>query len=135
MKPPEPTLATEVRPDRRWPGAIWWSVLVLVPALVVARLGGHGPVILGLGLVIAAAVFVAFLRAKPTVVTRDEVRLAKRTIRREDVASITRSDESTAFVFRDANGRIVGLADLFELSGKFREALAQHGWPEVVPQA
>ena len=129
VEPAEQTLATAVGPDRRWPEAIWWSVVVLVPAVVVARLGDNGPVILGLGIAIAGAVFVAFLRAKPTVVTRDEIRLPKRTIRRQDVARVTRSDETTAFVFRDADGGIVGLVDLFELSGKFRDALQQHGWP------
>jgi len=131
VKPSEQSLGTEVGPDRRWPAAIWWSVLVLVPAVVVARLGGNGPVILGLGVVVAVAVFVAFLRARPTVVTREEIRTPKRTIRRDDVARITRSDETTALVFRDADGRIVGLVELFELSGELRAALREHGWPEV----
>jgi hypothetical protein len=80
-------------------------------------------------------VFVAFARAKPTVVTRDEIRLPKRTIRRDEVASITRADETTALVFRDAEGRIIGLVELFELSGKLRAALREHGWPEVGPQS
>jgi len=131
VKPREQVLATEVRPGRRWPGALWWSLLVLVPALVVARLGDHGPVILVLGLVAAAAVFLAVLRAKPTVVTRAEIRTPKRTIRRDDVVSITRSDETTALVFRGADGGVVGLVDVFELSGRLRAALREHGWPEV----
>lgn len=126
-------VATEVGPRRRWASALWWSLLVLVPALVVARLGDHGPVILGLGIVVAGLLFVVLLRTKPAVVTPDEIRLPRRTIRRAQVTSITRSDESTALVFRDAGGRVVGLADLFEHSGTFREALREHGWPEVDP--
>ena len=131
LEPSEDSSATEVGADRRWTTAAWWSALVLVAAVIVSRVGDHGPVILGLGLVAAAAVFVVAVRTKPAVVTRDEVRLPRRTIRRADVASVTRATDSTALVFRDAQGSIVGLADLYERSGKFREALREHGWPEV----
>jgi hypothetical protein len=125
--------ASEVGPGRRGRlfSATWWSALVLVPALVVARLGDHGAVILIVGLVAAGLVFVAVVRTQPTVVTRDEVRHRKRTIRRTDVASITRPDESTALVFRGVEGQVVGLVDVFEQSGRLREALRAHGWPEV----
>jgi hypothetical protein len=122
--------ATEVGPDRRgrWLSASWWSGLVLVPALVVARLGDHGAVILGLGLVVAAVVFVAFVRHRPTVVTHDQVRHSRRTIRRAEVTRITRSDETTALVFWGEGG-VVGVIEVFEQSGKLREALRTHGWP------
>jgi hypothetical protein len=125
--------ATEVGPGGpgRVLSAAWWSALVLVPALVVARLGGHGPVILGLGVVIAALVFVAIFRTPPTVVTRHEVRHPKRTIRRDDVVRITRSDETTALVFRGPDDGVVGIVDAFDKAGKLREALRAHGWPEV----
>jgi hypothetical protein len=125
--------ATAVGPDRRGRllSAVWWSALVLVPALVVARLGDHGPVILGLGIVAAGIVFLTFARARPTVVTHDEVRHPKRTIRRADVARITRSDETTALVFRGPDGGVVGIVEVFEQAGKLREALRAHGWPEV----
>jgi hypothetical protein len=123
--------ATEVGPDRRgrWLSALWWSALVLVPALVVARLGDHGAVILGLGVVVAAVVFAALVRHRPTVVTRDEVRHPKRAIRRADVARVTRSEETTALVFHGVDGGVVAIIDVFEQSGKLREALRAHGWP------
>lgn len=126
--------ATEVGPDRRgrWLSATWWSGLVLVPALVVARLGDHGVVILVLGLVVAALVFVAFVRHRPTVVTRDQVRHSRRTIRRAEVTRVTRSEETTALVFR-GDGGVVGIIDVFEQSGKLREALRAHGWPVDAP--
>jgi hypothetical protein len=129
--------ASEVGPDRRgrWLSALWWSGLVLVPALVVARLGDHGPVLLGLGVVVAGFIFFAVLRTRPATVTRDEVRLPKRTIRRADVARVTRTDESTAFVFRGPDGQVVGIVDVFEQSGRLREALRAHGWPEVEASA
>jgi hypothetical protein len=129
--------ASEVGPDRRgrWLSALWWGGLVLVPAVVVARLGGNGAVILGLGVVVAGFVCFAVLRARPATVTRDEVRLPKRTIRRADVARVTRSDESTALVFRGPEGQVVGIVDVFEQSGKLREALRAHGWPDVEASA
>ena len=129
--------ASEVGPDRRgrWLSALWWGGLVLVPAVVVARLGGNGAVILGLGVVVAGFVFFAVLRARPATVTRDEVRLPKRTIRRADVARVTRSDESTALVVRGPEGQVVGIVDVFEQSGKLREALRAHGWPDVEASA
>ena len=131
MTPPEQPPATEVGPDRRgrWLSALWWSALVLVPAVVVARLGDHGAVILALGVVAAAAVFSAFARRRPTVVTGDEVRHHKRTIRRSDVARVSRSEESTALVFHGTEGGVVGIVDAFERSGSLREALRAHGWP------
>lgn len=131
MTATDDTDATAVGPDRRWTGALWWSLLVFVPALVIGRVGDHGPVIIPLGAVVAAIVFVVVLRTTPAVVTREEVRLPKRTIRRADVTAITRSEESTALVFRGPDGGVVGVADLFERSGRFREALERHGWPEV----
>jgi hypothetical protein len=122
--------ATEVGTDRRWASAAWWGGLVVLAGVIVGRLTGSGvPDVLGVG--VGAAIFATVLRTRPAVVTRDEVRLPKRTIRREDVASITRSDDSTALVFRDRDGKVVGLADLFELSGRLREALRRHGWPDV----
>jgi len=111
--------------------AFGWSALVLVPALVVARLGGHATVIFGLGVVAAALVFVAVVRTPPTVVTRDEVRHPKRTIRRADVIRITRSAETTALVFHGPDGGVAGIVDAFEHAGQLREALRTHGWPEV----
>lgn len=133
VTPPQDPPATEVGPDRRgrWLSALGWSALVLVPALVVARLGGHGRVILVLGVVVAALVFLAALRERPTVVSRDELRHHKRTIRRADVARITRSAESTALVFHGADGGVVGIVDLFGRSGALRDALRAQGWPEV----
>lgn len=122
--------ATEVGADRRWTSAAWWSGLVLVAGVVVGRVVDNN-VILVLAVLVAAAIFVAVARTRPAVVTRDEVRLPKRTIRRADVVSITRAEDSTALVFHDAQGRVVGLADVFELSGTLREALHRHGWPEV----
>ena len=122
--------ATEVGAERRWASATWWAGLVVLAGVVVGRVTGHAvPSILGVA--VGAAIFAAVLRTRPAVVTRDEVRLPKRTIRRADVASITRSEDSTALVFRDRDGRVVGLADVFELSGKLRDALRRHGWPEV----
>ena len=128
--------ATEVGPGGtgRAISAAGWSALVLVPALVVARLGDHGPVILGLGLVIAALVFVAIYRTPATVVTRDEVRHPKRTIRRADVVRVTRSGETTALVFRGPDDGVVGIVDAFDKAGQLREALRAHGWPEVDAQ-
>jgi hypothetical protein len=125
--------ATEVGSDRRarLRSAAWWSALVLVPAFVVARLGDHGAVILGLGVVAAALVFLAVVRTPATVVTREEVRHPKRTIRRADVTRVTRSDETSALVFHGHDGGVVGIVDAFEHAGKLREALRAHGWPEV----
>ena len=111
--------------------ALWWAGLVLVGAVLVSRAADHKTTILGLGFAASAAVFAAVLRTRPAVVTREEVRLPRRSIRREDVVRVTRATDSTALVFRDGEDRIVGLADLAELSGKFREALREHGWPEV----
>ena len=129
------TEATAIGPvaGGRLRSAIWWGALVLVPAVVVAKLGGHGSVILPLGLLAAAVVVVAASREKPTVVTREEVRHPKRTIRRADVTSITRSGESTAFVFRGPDGGVVGVVDVFGRSAALRAALTAHGWPEVEP--
>src|SRR4051794_15922676 len=125
--------ATEVGPDRggRVLSALGWSGLVLVPALVVARLGGHGRVILALGVVVAALVFLAGVRERPTVVSRDELRHHKRTIRRADVSRITHAEESTALVFHGVDGGVVGIVDVFGRSGALREALQAHGWPEA----
>jgi hypothetical protein len=122
--------ATQVGADRRWTSAAWWSGLVLVAGVVVGRVT-DSTVVLALAVVVAAALFVAVARTRPAVVTREEIRLPKRTIRREEVATISRAGESTALVFRDREGRVVGLADLFDLSGKLDEALRRHGWPEV----
>jgi hypothetical protein len=122
--------ATEVGADRRWAAAAWWGGLVLVAGIVVGRVTGS-TVVLVLAVLTAAAVAVAVLRTRPAVVTREEVRLPKRTIRRTDVARITRTGESTALVFLGPDGKVVGIADLFDASGSFREALRRHGWPEV----
>jgi hypothetical protein len=123
--------ATEVGADRRWAAAAWWGGLVLVAGVVVGRVTGS-TVVLVLAVLATAAVGVAVVRTRPAVVSREEVRLPKRTIRRADVARITRAPEdSTALVFLDRDGKVVGLADLFDASGAFREALRRHGWPEV----
>jgi hypothetical protein len=74
-------------------------------------------------------VFVAFVRRRPTAVTDGEVRHHKRTIRRSDVARVTRSEESTALVFHGADGGVVGIVDAFERAGTLRDALRAHGWP------
>jgi hypothetical protein len=115
--------------------ALWWSVLVLVPAWLVARGSDDKAVVLGLGVAVAAVVFVAFVRRDATVVTAEEIRLRKRTIRRADVARVTAGTETTALVFRDADDRIITVADLMGQARTFREALRAHGWPPVEPEA
>jgi hypothetical protein len=100
-----------------------------------ARVVEHHRTILVLGVALAAAIFVVALRTRPAVVSDDEVRLPRRSIPRAGVASVTSSSDTTALVFRDRQGAIVGLADLRERSGELREALRTHGWPEVRPEA
>ena len=131
--PTEEKPAIEVGADRRgrWLSAAWWGGLVLVAAVVVARLGGHGHVVLVLGVVVAALVVLAAVRERPVVVTVDQVRHPKRTIRRADVARITGSGESTALVFHGADGGVVGIVDVFGRTGALRDALRAQGWPEV----
>jgi hypothetical protein len=131
--PTEEKPAIEVGADRRgrWLSAAWWGGLVLVAAVVVARLGGHGQVVLVLGVVVAALVVLAAVRERPVVVTADQVRHPKRTIRRADVARITGSGESTALVFHGADGGVVGIVDVFGRTGALRDALRAQGWPEV----
>ena len=137
MTPPEELSATEVGQTRRGRvlEALWWSALVLVPAWLVARGSQNKPVILGIGLVAAGVVFVAFVRRDPTVVTAAEIRLRKRTIRRADVARVTANSESTALVFRDVDGRIITVTDRMGQSRAFRDALRKHGWPDVETDA
>jgi len=94
-----------------------------------SRAAEHHTAILVLGLVLVAAVFVVLGRTRPAIVTDEEVRLPRRTIRRADVARVTRSLETTAFIFHAAEGGVVGVADLHERSGEFRDALRAHGWP------
>lgn len=113
---------------------LWWSALVLVPAWVVSRFSDQAWLILGLGVAVALVVFVAFVRRDGTVVTSEEIRLRKRTIRRSDVARVTSDGETTALVFRDSRGGVVALADLMGQSRAFRDALHTHGWPDVERQ-
>lgn len=132
----EPT-ATEIGSSARdrWRSALGWGVFVLVGVVLMSRVVEHHRTILVLGVVLAAVIFVVALRTRPAVVTDDEIRLPRRSIPRAGVARVTSSSDTTALVFRDDQGAIVGLADLHERSGELREALRTHGWPEVRPES
>ena len=133
MTTPERPAVTAVGPTRRGRllEAGWWSALVLVPAWLVARGSENRGVVLGLGLVVAAVVFAMFARRDPTLVSDEEIRLRRRTVRRADVTRVTGSSESTALAFRGPDGAIVALTDPMGRSRAFRDALRQHGWPPV----
>ena len=137
MKPVQEPSATGIGTSRRdrWRSALGWGGFLLVAVVLMSRAAEHHTAILVLGLVLVAAVFVVLGRTRPAIVTDEEVRLPRRTIRRADVARVTRSLETTAFIFHAAEGGVVGVADLHERSGEFRDALRAHGWPEVEPPA
>ena len=137
MNPAQEPSATGIGSSSRdrWRSALGWGGFLLVAAVLLSRVFAHHTTILVLGLLLSAVVFVVVLRTRPAVVTDDEIRLPRRTIRREGVARVTRSTDSTAFLFRDEKDAIVGLADLHERSEEFREALRRHGWPVGLPEA
>ena len=129
MNPAQEPSATGIGSSSRdrWRSALGWGGFLLVAAVLLSRVFAHHTTILVLGLLLSAVVFVVVLRTRPAV--------DRRTIRREGVARVTRSTDSTAFLFRDEKDAIVGLADLHERSEEFREALRRHGWPVGLPEA
>ena len=133
MTPPEEIAPTRVvqSPVGRLGEALMFSAAVLLPAWFIGRGSEARPVIYGIGAVLAVLIVVAFMRPDPKVVSREEIRLRKKTIRRSDVARVTCSTETTALVFRGAGSAIVTLFDPMGQSRPFREALRKHGWPEV----
>jgi hypothetical protein len=137
VTPPEETAPTRVvqATGGRLAEALMFSAAVLVPAWFIGRGSDAGPVIYGIGLVVAVLVFVAFLRPDPRVVSDHEIRLRRKTIRRADVVRVTRSAETTALAFRGPDGSVVALHDPMGQYRPFRDALREHGWPEVELQA
>ena len=136
MNPEQEPRATGVGSSRRdrWRRALGWGGSILVATLLMSRAFEHRTALLVLALVLSAVIFVVILRERPAIVTDDEIRLPRRTIRREGVVRVSRSLETTALIFHGEGG-VVGVADLHGRSGEFRDALRAHGWPEVGPPA